>query len=588
MNNSVTYLNDIIKNNKHSLAHQLMALYNKWRVQRMPRDNERKELRNYIFATDTTTTSNQTLPWKNKTTIPKLTQIRDNLHANYYDAIFPNDDWLVWRGDNAEAVTQQKRRVIETYIKNKAELSGFMQTISSLLYDYIDYGECFGEVIWVNETHYDPVTEEETTTYMGPKLIRISPWDHYFNIAAVSYDKSPKFTRYLKNVGELKKEIRTRVDLEFDQDEWNKVLMFRKTMSGFSHEDLNKADGYWADGFGSFSEYLGSGLIEVIEYEGDLYDAERDELWENRIITIADGQFILRNIPNPNWLGRDNKVHVNWRDRPDNLSGMGPLDNLVGLQYRLDHLENLKADALDLNIHPPVKIRGDVEPFTWGPGSQIHLPEDGDVEAMAPNSAAFTVNNEIAYLMNLMEEMAGAPKQAMGFRTPGEKTAFEVQQLENAASRIFNSKILKFSTQFMEPALNLMLEVAKRNLDVKDVIRVLDNDLGVVEFLDITKEDITAKGHLRPVGARHYAARAQLMQNLTGIFNSPIGQLIQPHVSSKQMSKLIEEVMGLERYFLFRDNVAVSEQAETQRLVNQEKLNIAEESSIDMSGMEEM
>jgi hypothetical protein len=28
---------------------------------------------------------------------------------------------------------------------------------------------------------------------------------------------------------------------------------------------------------------------------------------------------------------------------------MGPLDNLVGLQYRIDHLENAKADALDLN-----------------------------------------------------------------------------------------------------------------------------------------------------------------------------------------------------------------------------------------------
>lgn len=31
-----------------------------------------KELRNYIFATDTTTTTNKKLPWKNSTTLPKI------------------------------------------------------------------------------------------------------------------------------------------------------------------------------------------------------------------------------------------------------------------------------------------------------------------------------------------------------------------------------------------------------------------------------------------------------------------------------------------------------------------------------------
>jgi len=40
-----------------------------------------KEIREYLFSTDTTTTSGSALPWKNKTVIPKLTQIRDNLHA---------------------------------------------------------------------------------------------------------------------------------------------------------------------------------------------------------------------------------------------------------------------------------------------------------------------------------------------------------------------------------------------------------------------------------------------------------------------------------------------------------------------------
>jgi hypothetical protein len=248
---------------------------------------------------------------------------------------------------------------------------------------------------------------------------------------------------------------------------------------------------------------------------------------------------------------------------------MGPLDNLVGLQYRLDHLENLKADALDLTIHPPLKIRGDVEPFEWGPEATIHIPEDGDVEAMAPNSAAFQVNNEIAALLNIMEEMAGAPKEAMGIRSPGEKTAFEVQQLQNAAGRIFQHKVNKFEVELLEPVINSMLELARRNIDLVEIAKVIDTDLGVADFLSITKDDITAKGKLRPIGARHFAARAQLVQNLLGVFNSPIGQQIAPHVSAKRLAQMVEEYMGFEQYDFIQENVAVFEQAETQKLVNQ-------------------
>ena len=97
----------------------------------------------------------------------------------------------------------------------------------------------------------------------------------------------------------------------------------------------------------------------------------------------------------------------------------------------------------------------------------------------------------------------------------------------------------------------------------------MDDDLGVAEFINITKDDITAKGKLRPMGARHYAARAQLMQNLMGVYNSPIGQAIAPHTSNKALARLVEEAMGFERFKLIKDNIAVIEQAETQRLMNQ-------------------
>ncbi len=574
---TVRNIQNVLDRDKDSLASSLISMYSQWRIQRDVWEAEKKELRNYIFATDTTTTTNSSLPWKNKTTIPKITQIRDNLHANYMDALFPNDDWLIWEGDSVEDVEVAKRKVLETYAKNKAVNSGLRSVISKLLYDYIDNGNAFAEVIWVNETHTDPVTGVESTTYMGPRALRISPFDIVFNPAAVDFGKSVKFRRYMKSLGEIKKEMKTRTDLQFDEKVFQQVMDKRRELSSFNKEDIDKAEGYLADGFGTLSEYYGSGIVELIEFEGDYYDSTNDVLHENQIITIIDRTQIIRQIDNPNWLGKDNKVHVGWRDRPDNLYAMGPLDNLVGMQYRLDHLENFKADAMDQTIMPPVKIIGDVEPFVWGPGVKIHLSEDGDVQPMPPNSTVFQVNTEIAYLMQVMEEMAGAPKQAMGMRTPGEKTAFEVQSLENAAGRIFNNKILKFSQEMLEPIINLYIESAKRNLSTKDVLRVVDSDIGVVEFMDITKEDITAKGKLRPVGARHFAARAQLIQNLTGVFNSPIGQIIQPDLSRKALTGLIEEVLGLTKWQLFRDNIAVAEKTETQKLLNESQQTLNNE-----------
>lgn len=129
----------------------------------------------------------------------------------------------------------------------------------------------------------------------------------------------------------------------------------------------------------------------------------------------------------------------------------------------------------------------------------------------------------------------------------------------------------------LEPIINLYIESAKRNLSTKDVLRVVDNDIGVVEFMDITKEDITAKGKLRPVGARHFAARAQLIQNLNGIFNSQIGQIIQPDLSLKALTGLIEEVLGLTKWQLFRDNIAVAEKTETQKLMNESQQTLQNE-----------
>jgi hypothetical protein len=124
-----------------------------------------------------------------------------------------------------------------------------------------------------------------------------------------------------------------------------------------------------------------------------------------------------------------------------------------------------------------------------------------------------------------------------------------------------------------------MLEIGRRNLIGADVVRIMDDELGMVDFLSVTKEDIKASGRLRPVGANHFAAQAQLVQNLAGVFGGPVGQMIAPHVSTKNLAKAVEELFGWEKYAVIRENVAIFEQAESQQLINnlQEQMQVEQQ-----------
>jgi hypothetical protein len=586
MSGKVAELENILT--REQLATAITELYSDSRNQNAPWRAETQELRDFLFATDTRKTSNAKLPWKNSTTLPKLTQIRDNLHANYMSALFPNDDWLRWEGYSPEDDHGDKKEAIQAYMGNKIRESKFITVMSRLVYDYIDYGNAFADVEYVKEMRVDPVTGDDIPGYIGPRLVRISPLDIAINPAAVSFEGTYKMTRCVKTFGELKADAQDHPEKQYYLDALAKAEKVRSAaINGhYSAEDFEKASGFSIDGFGSLQAYFQSPYVELLELEGDIHDPETGELLRNHVITVLDRSHVIRKEIIPSWLGKGSKAHVGWRLRPDNLYAMGPLHNLVGMQYRIDHLENLKADVFDLIAFPPLKIYGEVEPFDWQPGAEIHLDAEGsDVQMLVPDTTALNADMQIDILERRMEELAGAPKQAMGIRTPGEKTAFEVQSLENAAGRIFQEKVNNFEINLLEPILNSMLEVSRRNIDAADIVRVLDDDLGVSKFISITREDITAKGSLRPIGARHFAARAQLVQNLTGIFSSPVGQMISPHVSSKAMAQLVEDVLGLKRFDLVRDNVAIMEQAETQRLALQAQEDVEVEQQMPVEGI---
>lgn len=566
----VLQLNDVLFPDQ--LGCEIANKFQEWDNYRAHKKDEWRELYKYIYATDTRTTSNSTLPWKNTTTTPKLTQIRDNLYANYMASMFPKRKWLNWEGATQDDQNKDKAKAIKAYMGYCIEYPGFKETISRLVLDYIDNGNTFVTVDWLDER-----VETETgikSGYVGPVARRVSPYDIVLDPTAPDIQRSPKIIRTLVSLGELKKYLNALSLNDGEREAYEELYRYlkevRMRVSTFEGDLSVKDDFYAVDGFTSFRNYLTSGYAEILSFYGDIYDRETDTLLENHIIQVVDRHKIIRKEVDPSDFGYTPIFHSGWRPRQDNLWAMGPLDNLVGLQYRIDHIENLKADFFDLIAFPPLKITGYVEDFEWGPFEKIFVGDEGNVEVLESRHNPLQANLELQLLEQKMEELAGSPKEAMGFRTPGEKTAYEVQRLENAASRIFQAKITQFEEQILEPLLNAMLELARRRMD-ETTVRVIDDELQVATFLNLTPDDIIGAGRIRPVAARHFAEKAEKVQNITAFMNSTIGQdqLTLQHFSSLGLARLFEELLDLEGYRVVEPYIRITEQAEAQQIAMQ-------------------
>jgi len=527
------------------------------------------EVRQYVYATDTTQTSNSTLPWKNKTTIPKICQVRDNLYANYMATMFPKDKWFEWEGTDKVSDSKDKKEAIEAYMMYAVTQPRFFEEMSKSVLDYIDYGNAIGTVEWVDETI--ELADRTQVGYIGPAYKRISPLDIVFNPIAANFENTPKITRSFVSLGEVKKIIDNNSDPENRKEAeelWKYLRDVRYHAGNYTGEVTSKEMYYQMDGFSSFRIYLQSNFAEVLTFMGDIYDIESDTFYENYIIQVVDRHKIICKKPNPSYLGQAPIYHTGWRKRQDNLWAMGPLDNLIGMQYRVDHIENLKADVFDLIAFPAFLIQGYVEDFEWGPMARIITDTDAKVELIQPPFQVLQANIEIQSLMDQMEAMAGAPKEAMGIRSPGEKTKYEVQRLENAAARIFQSKINQYEAQFVEKILNAMLECARRMMSGQTTVRSFDDQYKMTVFTDLTVSDVTGTGTIKPKASRHFAEKAEKVQNLQQFFQSPVAMdpAVNVHMSGKAIAEMMEDLLELQEYELVVPYVRISEQAEGQSL----------------------
>lgn len=564
-----------------SLAGSIYGTWVTWKSARSLAESRWTETKKYVFATSTRDTTNVKNEHSNSTHRPKLYNIYNNLLVNTDFSLFPHRDWLEFVGNDEESNTKTKKEAALSYLNTKHRLSSFRKVMRDLINDWILYGNCFAGVEYANEYTLDPLTGEKVPAFVGPRPYRISPYDVVINPKAVDSKNTPYIVRKRTTIGELTKAMEENPSLGYDSEAIRRMKEDR-TIAEQSTDDGEIADSFIPDGFGSQGHYYVAGHTTLYEFYGDLYDYETDTLLKNYVITVADGQHVLRKEPLNTYSGRPNIFHSVWKQRPDNLWGYGPLDNLVGLQYRINHLENAKADAFDNMLDPDLVIQGDVEAVKEGAATRYFVSENGNVRYLAPDTTILNADFQIQELENAMEMYAGAPREAMGIRSPGEKTAFEVGMLNTNANRAFEYQTDIFSA-FVEDVVNAELELAVQNLHTSDVVAVIDDDLGIEEFVTITREDLVSNGKIIPVGAREYARKSRLTQQLSAFYQTGlVDPEVAQHFPAKKIAKMWSELLDFEG--LYEPYGRIPERLEAASMQTAAQNMLAERQMIDPTG----
>lgn len=509
--------------------------------------NARETLEN-LYATSTHDIYNQAHDYDMSTHIPKLTQIRDMLITYYLDAMFGLPDYIEWEPYDQNSTDVTIKNNLKSLAKQMLHDSEFQPTIRQLVEDYVDYGNAFATAVPYMQTLNSSII------YEGPKAVRINPMDIFFDPLASSFERSPKIIRSIMTIGELLQSIEDLPeDMQMYKDAVKKAVDKRNTIYNTISANNSQAlvdDMCHIAGFDSWSTYYSSDTVELLTFYGDLYDIKENKLHRGSRIVVMDRCEVLLNEPITDHGFGCNIFKAGWRDRKDNLWSMSPLDNIKGLQFMVDFLENKRADVFNFISNPTIVTKGDVEmPEYIFPGCHIGVDTDGEVEFIRPDSTALQADMYIERYLQQMEEMAGMPKEAMGFRTPGEKTAFEVSQLNTAASRLFNEKVHKFELEMLEPLLTLMIRIymsnSNRTVQLKNY-----TERGSLYFTEVNLEDLKVEGRFVATGSTTYTEKAKIAQTLMQLSNTALysDPLVSNWINPEAVAKALIYSTGLDKF----------------------------------------
>ena len=540
-------------------ANTIITTWQRWDASKVNAIKKWREVEAYRYATDTSSLPSGSA-FTHSTHMPVVSAIAQDLEAILKQVVLPHEDWFTFEPMDSDAARETQRKTIVSYLKNRHALNGFESVVDTLKSELVSKGICFSQISHVDRSVGDK------QGYIGPSARSISPYDIVFDPTAARFEDSPKIVREIVSLGEM---FRRGEKGTFDKEMVDKLLTERRNAaSSDGGEDKNEQ--YIPMGFDTYQQYLTGGFVELLWFYGDVYDAENNEFHESKMIVVADNSFTLLEEDIQTATGKPHIFRGVWQELPDNLWGMGPLENIIGLNYQINHRENAKSEALDRLIYPDKVYQGDVEEMYDDETDTITYlaPEGGGVQELAINTQFFSFDLQIDRLTHSARGAARLPSDLTGFRSQGEKTLGEVTALTEGGMRGFVDKASNFERNVLEPMLKAEIELAHDNFG--NAFNVPNkSEAGFIEMLNVSKEDLAINGVLIPRGSKRFARKNQMLSSLTQLSATPLFQFAAAHISAKGASKLMGELLEVQDEGLFEENAQVIEATEQQQMIDQ-------------------
>jgi len=221
------------------------------------------------------------------------------------------------------------------------------------------------------------------------------------------------------------------------------------------------------------------------------------ELWtDEKVVTLGNGQVLLRNEPNPFAHGR--KPFVICSAIPDlfQIPGLSVIEGLASMQEMLWTLTNLRLDATRIASNVITLIRADVddpEQYEWAPEAQWMVPDPNAVKVMdmAPvaAAAASTLQAEGLLRGDIQNVMGGLPftGSAQSQTLPTE-TATGVSIITNIAQAILARRKSQYQKMFGKIG-QMFLELDQQFMREDRIVQVLGEG-GARRFLEVGWQDV--------------------------------------------------------------------------------------------------
>lgn len=235
--------------------------------------------------------------------------------------------------------------------------------------------------------------------------------------------------------------------------------------------------------------------FEVIE----LYFPSQD-----RVITVAERQWVLRDGPIPYWFKSHPYVMAKNHLVPHEFYAIGDIEPTEALQEELNTIHNQRIDNVSLVINRMWKVlRGanvDYDELVSRRGGIVNVDRMDDVEPFEMPEVTGSAFTQARDIERLMKDVSGTQDIVRGAEAVQRQTATEITSLENSATFRFRFKIRVLETMALRQIARLVYAFDQQFLDTGRVVKVVGPDGAMVD-VTIGPEDFQMDADFVFIGA---------------------------------------------------------------------------------------